>query len=247
MEIIGRIGEALNTLYPEIEVYVDDIRQGATEPYFVLQFVSKRDMKIAGIKCNKAYTIDITYASKEESDLYKVMDSLEKKLYSLVAYLSYDMEIIEKEGHFVIEVIAENPATKEEYSGDGFYQKLVEKVKELSHKPCYFLTVDLKKVDFEKGFFILKPLSLAASTISLNHRKEYEQEIELVYLENSERHPMKILEEHEQLIQALSDDTVLRKEYINLDYEIEVEDEEEEKEVLDFSHFTTTLTVKRRG
>ena len=58
---------------------------------------------------------------------------------------------------------------------------------------------------------------------------------------------MKILEEHEQLIQALSDDTVLRKEYINLDYEIEVEDEEEEKEVLDFSHFTTTLTVKRRG
>lgn len=247
MEVIGRIGEALNTLYPEIEVYVDDIRQGATEPYFILQFVSKRDIKIAGIKCNKAYTIDIAYVSKEESDLYKVIDSLEKKLYSLVPYLSYDMEVIEKEGHFVIEVIAENPATKEEYSGDGFYQKLVEKAKELSRKPCYFLTVDLQKVDFEKGFFILKPLSLATSTISLNHRKEYEQEIELVYLENSERHPMKILEEHEQLIQALSDDTVLRKEYINLDYEIEVEDEEEEKEVLDFSHFTTTLTIKRRG
>lgn len=247
MEVIGRIGEALNTLYPEIEVYVDDIRQGATEPYFILQFVSKRDIKIAGIKCNKAYTIDIVYVSKEESDLYKTMDSLEKRLYPSIPYLSYDLEIIEKEGHFVVEVMAENPATKEEYEGNGFYQTLAGKVKELSHKPCYFLTVDLQKVDFEKGFFILKPLSLAASTISLNHRKEYEQEIELVYLENSERHPMRVLEEHEQFIQSLSEDTALRKEYINLDYEIEVEDEEEEKEVLDFSHLTTTLTIKRRG
>lgn len=247
MEIMERIAEALNIIFPNIEVYFDDIPQEAKVPCFVLQFVSKRDIKIAGVKCNKVYTIDIVYSGKDDSDIYASIDKLEKSLSKELCYISYEVEIIDKDGHFIIELMGENKKVKEVYKGIGFYKSLADTVERLSNKKCYFMSADLNNVDFEKGFYILKPVSLESSTISLNHRKEYEQEIELIYIENSSKNTMQILDDNEKFMEDLANDLDLRKQYINLDYSIQVEDEEEDKNYTDIVSFITTLTIKRRG
>lgn len=246
MEIMERIAEALNKIYPDIEVYFDDIPQNAENNCFVLQFISKRDIKIAGVKCNKVYSIDIVYNAENDSDIFSYIDNLEKNLSKELKYISYEIEIIDKEGHFIIELLGENPKVKEPYQADGFYKVLAETIEKLSNKKCYFMSVDLDNVNFEQGFYILKPISLESTTISLNHKKEYELEIELVYLENSNKNIMSILRENELFMEKLAADLEFRKYYINLDYLINSEEDEEEKYFTDVVNFITTLTIKRR-
>lgn len=247
MEIMEKIAEALNRIWPDIEVYFDDMPQDAESPCFILQFVSKRDMKIAGVKCNKVYSVDIVYNTENESDIFNCIDNLEKKLSKELKYISYEIEIIDKEGHFTIELLGENSKIKEPYQADGFYKILAETIEKLSNKKCYFMSADLDNVNFEKGFYILKPTSLESTTISLNHKKEYEQDIELVYLENSSKNIMSVLRENEIFTEKLVADLEFRKHYINLDYSIQFENDEEEKYYSDVASFITTLTIKRRG
>nr|WP_293993765.1 hypothetical protein [uncultured Fusobacterium sp.] len=246
MEIMERIASALNKMYPDIEVYFDDMPQDAESPCFMLQFVSKRDMKIAGVKCNKVYSVDIVYNAENDSDIFNCIDNLEKKLSKELKYISYEIEIIDKEGHFTIELLGENSKIKEPYQADGFYKVLAETIEKLSNKKCYFVSVDLDNVNFEQGFYILKPISLESTTISLNHKKEYELEIELVYLENSNKNIMSILRENEIFMEKLAADLEFRKHYMNLDYLINSEEDEEEKYFTDVVNFITTLTIKRR-
>lgn len=246
MEIIERIAEALNKIYPDIEVYFDDIPQNAENHCFVLQFISKRDIKIAGIKCNKVYSVDIVYSAETDTDIFKCIDKMEKNLSKELKYISYEIEIIDKEGHFIIELLGENPKVKESYQADGFYKILAETIEKMSTKKCYFMSVDLDNVNFEQGFYILKPISLESTTISLNHKKEYELEIELVYLENSNKNIMSILRENELFMEKLAADLEFRKYYMNLDYLINSEEDEEEKYFTDVVNFITTLTIKRR-
>lgn len=246
MEIMERIAEALNKIYPDIEVYFDDIPQNAENNCFVLQFISKRDIKIAGVKCNKVYSIDIVYNAENDSDIFSYIDNLEKNLSKELKYISYEIEIIDKEGHFIIDLLGENPKIKEPYQADGFYKILAETIEKMSTKKCYFMSVDLDNVNFEQGFYILKPISLESTTISLNHKKEYELEIELVYLENSNKNIMSILRENEVFMEKLAADLEFRKYYMNLDYLINSEEDEEEKYFTDVVNFITTLTIKRR-
>lgn len=246
MEIMERIAQALNILYPDLEVYFDDIEQNAEVPCFTLQLVSMRDIKIAGIKCNKAYTIDIVYEDTADSNVFKVMETLTKKLYSKIPYINYDIEVLEKAGHFIIEIMTDNPKLKDEYQSDSFYKRLLDTVKRLSEKECYFMTLDLTNANWEKGFFVIKPISLESTTISLNHRKEIEQEIELIYLENSNKNSLRILDNQENFMELLVKDIEFKKNYINLDYLIQVANEEEEH-YSDASSFITTLNIKRRG
>lgn len=246
MEIMERIAQALNILYPNLEVYFDDIEQDAEIPCFTLQLVSMRDIKIAGIKCNKAYTIDIVYEDTTDSNVFKVMETLTKKLYSKIPYINYDIEVLEKAGHFIVEIMDDNPKLKDEYQSDSFYKRLLDTVKRLSGKECYFMTLDLTNANWEKGFFVIKPLSLESTTIGLNHRKEIEQEIELIYLENSNKNSLRILDNQEIFMELLVKDIEFKKNYINLDYLIQVANEEEEH-YSDVSSFITTLNIKRRG
>lgn len=246
MEIMERIASALNKMYPDIEVYFDDMPQDAENHCFVLQFISKRDIKIAGVKCNKVYSVDIVYSAETDTDIFKCIDKMEKNLSKELKYISYEIEIIDKEGHFIIELLGENPNVKEPYQADGFYKVLAETIEKLSNKKCYFMSVDLDNVNFEQGFYILKPISLESTTISLNHKKEYEQEIELVYLENSSKNIMSVLRENEIIMEKLATDLEFRKCYINLDYLINSEENEEEKYFTDVVNFITTLTIKRR-
>ncbi|MDY5306402.1 phage tail terminator family protein [Fusobacterium gastrosuis] len=247
MEIMERIAQALNILYPDTEVYFDDIPQNAKLPCFVLQFISLRDIKIAGIKCNKVYSVDIVYSAETDSNVFECINRLEKEITKKLKFISYEIEIIDKDGHFIIELMGENPKIKDPYQADGFYKTLSETVERLSNKKCYFLSVNLDDVDFEQGFYVLKPVSLESTTISLNHKKEYEQDIELVYLENSSKNIMSVLRENEIFMEKLAEDLYFRKHYINLDYSINYEEEEEEKYFTDVASFIATLTIKRRG
>ncbi len=248
MEIIDKISAILQKEYPEFPVYGDRIIQGFEIPSFLIQLVSFRDIATAGVKFNKVYTLDVVFRTEDDvkrTFSEELKSTIEKNLteYKLI---NYDLEFVDNDMHLILDFMKYNTRKDFVFDENSFYGKLKSVIEKVSGKECFYYTTDLRKVNLSKGFYLIKPESIETNTISLNHRKQKGREITLIYLEDSERNPVDVLNENEKSLEKLFNDLEFRKNYINMDYSISVNYETEEDYFTDLIYFNIMLNIKER-
>ena len=134
--------------------------------------------------------------------------------------MNYEIEIIVKEAHTIIELMECNIKKVNLEDDNSFYSKLRKTVENITQKKCDFINTDLTGVDLKQGIFIIQPQDLSTETISINHKKQYDRTINLIYLEDNYSNIMPSITWFEKKMKLLCEDLELRKNYINMDYSV---------------------------
>ena len=160
MKVLNNIAKAITKNYPGKKININDITQGFETPSFTLQLVNHRDTTIAGVKFNKVYTVDVIYHGEKDKDIFQVADELIDKITLDIQdfkILNYEIEIIDKEAHTIIELMECNIKKVNLEDDNSFYSKLRKTVEKISQKKCDFINTDLTGVDLKQGIFIIQP------------------------------------------------------------------------------------------
>ncbi len=249
MEIMKELSKILKNEFPDIPSYFGVIEQNFKTPSFRFELVSHRDIGIVGIKFNRVYTVDIIYRGEKEIDGYSISEEVQKLISNeLKSYvvLGYEVEFLDNDTHLIMNLMRINYQKVQEYNCNSFYGYLKDTIERISNKKCYLITCDLSEAEISKGIYLIRPGTVDIETISLNHRKQKERTIDLIYVEDSERHSMEILDEYENIMDKLIEDQELKRKIVNMDYGISVNYETEEEYFTDLIYFNTELIVKER-
>ena len=249
MKVLNNIAKAITKNYPGKKININDITQGFETPSFTLQLVNHRDTIIAGVKFNKIYTVDVIYHGEKDSDIFQVADELIDNITLNIQdfkILHYEIEIIDKEAHTVIELMECNIKKINLENDNSFYSKLKKTVEKISQKKCDFINTDLTGVDLKQGIFIIQPQDLNAETISINHKKQYERTINLIYLEDNYSNIMPSITWFEKQMRLLCEDLELRKSYINMDYSVSFNYGNDDEIYSAIVNINAEITVKER-
>ena len=101
-------------------------------------------------------------------------------------------------------------------------------------------------MDLKQGIFIIQPQDLSAETISINHKKEYDRTINLIYLEDNYSNIMPSIIWFEKQMKLLCEDLELRKNYINMDYSVSFNYGNEDEIYSAIVNINAEITVKER-
>ena len=249
MKVLNNIAKTITKNYPGKKININDIAQGFTAPSFTLQLVNHRDTTIAGVKFNKVYTVDVIYHGERDLDIFQVADELIDKITLDIQdfkVLDYEIEIIDKEAHTIIELMECNIKEVNLENDNSFYSKLKKTIEKISQKKCDFINTDLTGVDLKQGIFIIQPQDLSAETISINHKKEYDRTINLIYLEDNYSNIMPSIIWFEKQMKLLCEDLELRKNYINMDYSVSFNYGNEDEIYSAIVNINAEITVKER-
>ena len=249
MKVLNNIAKAITKNYPGKKININDITQGFTTPSFTLQLVNHRDTTIAGVKFNKVYTVDVIYHGERDLDIFQVADELIDKITLDIQdfkVLNYEIEIIDKEAHTVIELMECNIKKVNLENDNSFYSKLKKTIEKISQKKCDFINTDLTGIDLKQGIFIIQPQDLSTETISINHKKQYDRTINLIYLEDNYSNIMPSITWFEKKMKLLCEDLELRKNYINMDYSVSFNYGNDDEIYNAIVNINAELTVKER-
>ncbi len=249
MKVLNNIAKAIKKNYPSKKININDIIQDFETPSFTLQLVNHRDTTIAGVKFNKVYTVDVIYHGERDSDIFQVADELMDKITLDIKdfkLLNYEIEIIDKEAHAIIELIECNIKKIILEDDNSFYSKLKKTVEKISQKKCDFINTDLTGVDLKQGIFIIQPQDLNAETISINHKKQYNRTINLIYLEDNYSNIMPSINWFEKQMKLLVEDLELRKSYMNMDYSVSFNYGNDDEIYDAIVNINAEITVKER-
>ena len=249
MKVLGNIAKAISKNYPGKQININDISQGFKTPSFTLQLVNHRDTTIAGVKFNKVYMVDVIYHGEKDSDIFQVADELIDKITLDIKdfkILNYEIEIVDKEAHTVIELMECNIKKVILEDDNSFYSKLKKTIESITQKNCDFINTDLTGVDLRQGIFIIQPQELNAETISINHKKQYDRTVNLIYLEDNYSNIMPSVIWFEKQMKELCEDLGLRKSYINMDYTVNFNYGNDDEIYSAIVNINAELTVKER-
>lgn len=86
--VVSAISNTLEKTFPEVEIYVNKIKQGFEEPCFFIDLLNPGEKQIIGNRYLRSYLFDIVYFPKKKSseEIFEVLD----KLYSVLEYIELD-------------------------------------------------------------------------------------------------------------------------------------------------------------
>ena len=86
--VVSAISNTLEKTFPEVEIYVNKIKQGFEEPCFFIDLLNPGEKQIIGNRYLRSYLFDIVYCPKKKSseEIFEVLD----KLYSVLEYIELD-------------------------------------------------------------------------------------------------------------------------------------------------------------
>lgn len=87
-ELIVGISQALDIAFSDVEIYVDQIKQGLTEPCFFIMLLSPSQEQVVGSRYYRENSFDIHYFPKTDntSEINDVAD----KLMDTLEYINFD-------------------------------------------------------------------------------------------------------------------------------------------------------------
>ena len=86
--VVSAISNTLEKTFPEVEIYVNKIKQGFEEPCFFIDLLNPSEKQIIGNRYLRSYLFDVVYFPKKKSseEIFEVLD----KLYSVFEYIELD-------------------------------------------------------------------------------------------------------------------------------------------------------------
>ena len=86
--VVSAISNTLEKTFPEVEIYVNKLKQGFEEPCFFIDLLNPSEKQIIGNRYLRSYLFDIVYFPKKKSseEIFEVLD----KLYSVLEYIELD-------------------------------------------------------------------------------------------------------------------------------------------------------------
>ncbi len=69
-DFVNAIADKLKTLYPDFDIYADEIKQEKNlSNYFFIQVVNEKQFKKLGKRCQRIYNFDISYFQPENENI----------------------------------------------------------------------------------------------------------------------------------------------------------------------------------
>nr|DAW58372.1 MAG TPA: tail completion protein [Caudoviricetes sp.] len=76
--VVSAISNTLEKTFPEVEIYVNKIKQGFEEPCFFIQLLNPNEKQVLGNRYKQKIDLDIQYFPKNEDDNWELMEMAQK-------------------------------------------------------------------------------------------------------------------------------------------------------------------------
>ncbi len=112
-DFVNAIADKLKTLYPDFDIYADEIKQEKNlSNYFFIQVVNEKQFKKLGKRCQRVYNFDISYFQPENENInfFDWTETMMKEFKLLKVgnnlYHVTDMEFVKTDeiSHFLFEI-----------------------------------------------------------------------------------------------------------------------------------------------